>query len=709
MNVYLIPLLFAGVVALIQGTFIFSRRRELDSPALVPFLGVAVAATLWALGYAFQLTQTSQQWFVFWGIIVLAGVVLMSISWPLFVFRYTGWIHRLDGLRVVLFAALPILSFVGVLTNNYHGLVYENSGFDATGTIPVLTADPGPLLILFLVYTFILDIVAAGALLRYAWIKSGADRRQSILLLVAGVIPFIVSFLTASGFVTSTPVDLTPVSFAFTTVVIGWALYHYRFLDLGSIGRNRVIEEMEDAMVVLDTSHEVVDLNPAATALFDTTKTASIGAPFEAVWPAGSTQMAEVSDGTSEVIIESVDSTQFFDVSISHINAGHEEPVGCVVHISDITERHTAQRRFQALIEKTTNVVAIIDEEGVITYVSPSLADVLGYDPERACGINIFDIIHPDDRKETYTAFTKGKQTDQTPLVEYRIQHQDGSWRHIESVGENHFDDPAIQGMVVSVREITEKKLDQQRLEVLNRVLRHDLRNDLTVIDGYTSLVRETIEDPELEHYLSIVLNKSRELTDLSNHARQIEKTIRAGKTATVTNVSILVNQHVTETSASNPEVELTTEIQPETYALAGRLLPVAFDNLMENALKHSDEETPEICVTVESVSEQGAQYVDIRVADNGPGIPESERRALETGTETPLEHANGIGLWLVHWVATQMEGELQIRDNEPKGSIVTLRLLHAVPESERAGSEKQTDGSSGLQYNTDSKAFEAK
>ncbi|MFC7203341.1 sensor histidine kinase [Haloferax namakaokahaiae] len=229
-------------------------------------------------------------------------------------------------------------------------------------------------------------------------------------------------------------------------------------------------------------------------------------------------------------------------------------------------------------------------------------------------------------------------------------------------------------------------------------MLRHDLRNDLTVIEGYTSIVRETIDDTDLEQYLDIVLKKSSELTNLSNHARQIEKTIRSGESPVRTDISALVSKYVGSVASTRPEVELTTEIQPETYALAGRLLPVALDNLMENALKHSDEETPEVCVTVESVTEQNARYVDIHVADNGPGIPKSERHALETGTETPLEHASGIGLWLVHWVATQMEGELLIRDNDPKGSIVTLRLLHAG----RTNYVQQADERSVFRFNSD-------
>jgi sensor histidine kinase regulating citrate/malate metabolism len=62
-------------------------------------------------------------------------------------------------------------------------------------------------------------------------------------------------------------------------------------------------------------------------------------------------------------------------------------------------------------------------------------------------------------------------------------------------------------------------------------------------------------------------------------------------------------------------------------------------------------------------------------VADDGPGIPELEQHVIESGTETPLNHSLGVGLWVMEWVATTLGGELTIADNEPRGSVVTFQL----------------------------------
>jgi signal transduction histidine kinase len=102
--------------------------------------------------------------------------------------------------------------------------------------------------------------------------------------------------------------------------------------------------------------------------------------------------------------------------------------------------------------------------------------------------------------------------------------------------------------------------------------------------------------------------------------------------------------------------------------------LVTAVGNLLNNAIEHNDAERPSVRVSVEPTDGDG-RYVRIRVADNGPGIPEAEREVLREGTETPLEHGSGLGLWIVYWIATMSGGDITFEENDGRGSVVTLAL----------------------------------
>jgi signal transduction histidine kinase len=93
---------------------------------------------------------------------------------------------------------------------------------------------------------------------------------------------------------------------------------------------------------------------------------------------------------------------------------------------------------------------------------------------------------------------------------------------------------------------------------------------------------------------------------------------------------------------------------------------------LVENSLEHATTDSPRVELGVREVSDG---TVELSVADDGPGLPEREREILAAGTETQLEHGRGIGLWVVNWAVTQLGGDLRFRENDPEGSVVTVRL----------------------------------
>jgi nitrogen fixation negative regulator NifL len=118
---------------------------------------------------------------------------------------------------------------------------------------------------------------------------------------------------------------------------------------------------------------------------------------------------------------------------------------------------------FRSLIENATDIITILEPNGIIRYESPSIERVVGYKPEELVGCNAFEFIHPDDVAAIQQVFVNVlKQADRTDSVVFRHRHKDGSWRVLESLGRNLLHVPAIRGVIVNSRDITDrKKLDE--------------------------------------------------------------------------------------------------------------------------------------------------------------------------------------------------------------------------------------------------------
>ena len=131
-----------------------------------------------------------------------------------------------------------------------------------------------------------------------------------------------------------------------------------------------------------------------------------------------------------------------------------------------------SEERHRSLVQNSSDVVTIVDENGVIRYESPACANVLGYPPERVIGMHLVDLVHPEDRT-TVEAYLKRfmAREGSAPSVEWRMRHASGEWRHCESIGSNLLTDPTVAGFVLNTRDISDRK-------TLELQLRHQAFHD---------------------------------------------------------------------------------------------------------------------------------------------------------------------------------------------------------------------------------------
>ncbi len=196
---------------------------------------------------------------------------------------------------------------------------------------------------------------------------------------------------------------------------------------------------------------------------------------------------------------------------------------GVVWNIRDITSRleaitelHEAQARFGALVDHASDLITVNQLDGVLTYVSPSAAEVLGYPPGELVGSQARSLMHPDDigrvERETLEQFTRGI----VEPVEYRARRADGSWRVLESIVTNLLDEPAVGGVVTNARDVTDRRAAERRALELVEIL--EATNELVVMSDPTGRVvyanrsaRSLLDVHEGDHVGAVSAEASRE------------------------------------------------------------------------------------------------------------------------------------------------------------------------------------------------------
>lgn len=213
----------------------------------------------------------------------------------------------------------------------------------------------------------------------------------------------------------------------------------------------------------------------------------------------------------------------------------------------------------------------------------------------------------------------------------------------------------------------------RERNTVLNRVLRHNLRNDVNVIQGRVTLIDRQL-DTQFEH-TEVIQDKIRDILRMSEQSRAIEQVIGSGESDPhPIDLTPVIQDRLETISGRYPNARIDTILPDEAWALADEMIDTVIGNLVENAIEHNNG-TPHVTVEVFTVPD--ANNVCIQVADDGPGIPSFELEVIAEGTETALQHGSGMGLWLVKWFVESYNGELSIESTDA-GSLATITLQQA-------------------------------
>ena len=536
--------MFVGAACLaVAGVALKHRSR----PGGTPLVLLAVAGGAWAATAAAAsllsdpaLTMWAQRG-------TYASVGVASVCWFYVVVEHTHrtWWKRPAVLAAV--TALLALDWLVLATDPIHRLVIaESTVVPQTGAL-----DPTPGVLLWVTAAWKAAFVLAGVALVTGEFanRRGVYRRQSLVMVAAGVFPFGAAIVELFDLVAVPGLDVGVLGVAASSVVLLWALFYAGFLDIAPVARRSLFVSMDDAVIAVDARDRVVDLNGTARALLEADENV-VGSGAAAVIP---TEAMACEDGEPTEIALTRDGTRRrYEVSVSPIRSEPgparstptDERIGRLLVLRDITARHERQLQLEA---------------------------------------------------------------------------------------------------------------QNERLEEFSSVLSHDLRNPVNVAQGHLALARETGDD---KHFAAAdrALGRIQELTD------DLLALARAGTSADNAEALHLA-ELVGECWASVLTADATLVVDADLTVSADRLrLKQLLENLFGNAVEHGG---AAVTVTVGDLADGAGFYV----ADDGPGVPASDRgRVFESGHSGQVGNT-GLGLAIVKQAAEAHGWTVRLTDSESGGA----------------------------------------
>ena len=218
---------------------------------------------------------------------------------------------------------------------------------------------------------------------------------------------------------------------------------------------------------------------------------------------------------------------------------------------------------------------------------------------------------------------------------------------------------------------IEERKQREQRLEVFNRLLRHNLRNRLDVIRSHTEQLADQTDGNDAE----AVLAATDRLASIGTCARRIDRLMARDPDPTVVDLTSMVPSLLSQITSD--DVTVDTEFPPTaTLRTDPEILRTTLTSPLENAVKYA-----ESSVTVSIAPTPDREGYRIAISDDGPGIPAVELESLAAGTETSLQHGRGLGLWQLRWGIDALGGDLSFETDD--GTTVNITLADLTDQTE--------------------------
>lgn len=330
--------------------------------------------------------------------------------------------------------------------------------------------------------------------------------------------------------------------------------------------------------------------------------------------------------------------------------------------------------KFREAVHHAGHAIYITDPDGTIQYVNPAFEEITGYEATDAVG-NTPRILHSGEQDADYYAalwetITAGETWEEEIVNERSTGEHFHAYQTIAPVTTEAGE---IDAFVAIMADQTEQIVREQQTQVLGRLLRHNLRNELNVIELHAQQIREETRSGDISASATAILDRAGALERISGTTSRFDGWLAEKQYRRPMAVCETVGRVCNNLAEQHPHADVEFSCRAGDAIVRTRL-DLITEELVENGILHADHPDPTITVQVD-VNGSETQTVRLRIADDGPGIPAPERAVILEGEETSLFHGSGVGLWVVNWLITLAGGQIDIDEREPRGTVITIRL----------------------------------
>ncbi|MCB8968012.1 MAG: histidine kinase N-terminal 7TM domain-containing protein [Chloroflexota bacterium] len=352
---YLVVVLLFAAGLSSAGLVVYSWQRR-NAVWSTTYAVMMITLSWWSSTYALQILSPTLPQKIFWETMQLSLVNTIGISFFVFAMRYTGSGDKLTKPRLLLISAIPLFGIFSGWTDAWHHLYRAQTILEPTGPFLSLKIIFGPIFWFQLYYDYLLIVLAIVLLIRAFVRWSQPYKGQAGILIFSSIFPLLANVFTNFDIIPLPPFDFTPLAFNVTGFLMAWGLFRYRLFDVLPVARRMVLDNIDDAVLVLDKQNRLVDVNYAAQKMLGRPSSQLIGRLVGSFLPQSEllAQYRSVTEAHTEIIIDvekpepGMPPWQAFDLRISPLHDAHGELHGRIVMLRDITSWKRAENELKA-------------------------------------------------------------------------------------------------------------------------------------------------------------------------------------------------------------------------------------------------------------------------------------------------------------------------------------------------------------------------